>query len=694
MQRPPASIRQLSYWLWVILLASVYFSVAKSSLLLAIPPGYATAVWPPSGIALGALLVLGARYWPGVWLGAAVVNLTVESSLAAAAVIATGNTLEALAGAALVRRMIGSAYPIGRGEDVVKFVVVAALSPLIAATVALLPLSLGHALSGADLLWNWWTWWQGDTAGIIIVAPLILSWSVRSPVAWSRSKAFEAASFALLLLAVSWVTFGSSPPGQVPYPLTFLIAPFIIWAGIRFGQREVTAANAVVCALAVWYTVERRSPFAAFSLNESLLLLLAFVSTVVITGLVLSAVLSERRRQVESRLSESEERFRLMVLNVTDYAIFMLDPRGRITSWNAGAERIKGYRAEEIVGRHFSCFYPDEDARKGKPDDVLESAKAEGRFQEEGWRVRKDGTRFWASVVITATRDAEGRLVGLSKVVRDLTERKRAESELMGAKALAENASQAKSEFLARMSHELRTPLNSLMILAKLLADNTGKNLTEKQVQYAQVIREAGRDLLMLINDLLDLAKIESGAPSSLHVVPASLAGVKEQIEHTFAQAAHQAGLRFEIAIADGLPHGIETDPRRLQQILRNLVSNAIKFTKRGAVVLRIGPTESGWTPGNAQLDAADGVVALSVSDTGIGIPENKQEVIFEAFQQADGGTSREFGGTGLGLSISKALAQRLGGEIRVSSTPGEGSTFTLYLPLTFRPSTGAAKEP
>jgi PAS domain S-box-containing protein len=680
-ERLSVPFRRLSYWLWTALLASVYFSAAKISLLLAIPPGYATAVWPPSGIALAAILLLGARHWLGIWAGAAIVNLTVEASLPAAAMIATGNTLEALVGAALIRRTISPAYPIGRGEDVVKFVAVAALSPIVAATVALMPLSLGHALAGSELLWNWWTWWQGDAAGIIIVTPLILSWSARSHILWSRARILEAACFALLLVGASWISFGSSTPGQIPYPLTFLIAPFIIWAAIRFEQREVTAANAVVCALAVWYTVERRSPFAAFSLNESLLLLLAFASTVVITGLVLSAVLGERRREVESRLSESEERFRLMVLNVADYAIFMLDPEGRITSWNAGAERIKGYRADEIIGRHFSCFYPDEDARAGKPHRVLDGAAREGRSQDEGWRVRKDGTMFWATVVVTAMRDSEGKLLGFSKVVRDLTERKRAESDLMGAKALAEKANQAKSEFLARMSHELRTPLNSLLILAKLLADNAGKNLTDKQVQYAQVIHEAGRDLLALINDLLDLARIESGAPTALHVASTSLAGVQEHVERTFAQVAKQAGLHFEIAIEHGLPEAIETDARRLQQVLRNLLSNAFKFTKQGGVALRIVPAVSGWSPGQPRLDGARQVVAFSVSDTGIGIPETRQSAIFEAFHPGDGSTLGEFAGAGLGLSISKALAERLGGEIRVTSAPGAGSTFTLYLP-------------
>src|SRR5215831_5010517 len=675
-------LRRVSYWLWAVLLASVYYSAAKVSLLIAIPPGYATAVWPPSGIALGALLILGRRHWPGIWIGAAAANLTVASSVPAAAVIATGNALEALVGAALIARLIGPANPFARGEDVVKFVAVAALCPLVAATTALLPLSLVHALPGPELFRNWWTWWQGDATGIIIVAPLIIAWREGSSLRWSPQKVLEAACLATLLLGATWVVFGSGTPGKSPYPLTFLIAPFIIWAAFRFGQREVTTANALVCGLAVWYTVEQRSPFALFSLNESLLLLLAFASTVVVTGLVLCAALGERRKAAESRLSESEERFQLMVRNVSDYAIFMLDPDGRITTWNTGAEHIKGYTAQEVMGTHFSRFYPDEEALRGKPQSLLDSAAAGGRSQDEGWRLHKDGTRFWASVVITAMRDPDGRLLGFSKVVHDLTERKRAESELMGAKALAEKANQAKSEFLAKMSHELRTPLNSLLILAKLLADNAGKNLAPKEVQYAEVIQEAGRDLLALINDLLDLAKIESGAPVPLQVAEASLAAVKDQLERAFAQVARDAGLRFETAMEDGLPEVIETDAKRLQQILRNLLSNAFKYTKDGGVAMRIGPANSGWTPGLGRLDGADGVVAFSISDTGMGIHKDQHEVIFDAFQRVDG--SAHSGGAGLGLSISRELAQRLGGEIRVVSAPGKGSTFTLYLPQIF----------
>jgi signal transduction histidine kinase/DNA-binding response OmpR family regulator/HAMP domain-containing protein len=240
-------------------------------------------------------------------------------------------------------------------------------------------------------------------------------------------------------------------------------------------------------------------------------------------------------------------------------------------------------------------------------------------------------------------------------------------------------SSRYKSEFLANMSHELRTPLNSLLILAKLLADNAGNHLTPKQIDYAQTIYAAGADLLSLINDILDLAKIESGTVT-LDIAPLHLAELRDYVERTFRQGALDKGIAFGIEIESSLPAVIHTDEKRLQQILKNLLSNAFKFTEKGTIALRIFQPSSGWTRGSLTLDPGDRVVAFSVNDTGIGIPENKQKVIFEAFQQADGTTSRQYGGTGLGLSISRELTRLLGGEIKVESIPGRGSTFVLYL--------------
>ncbi|RAK56389.1 hybrid sensor histidine kinase/response regulator [Phenylobacterium soli] len=245
--------------------------------------------------------------------------------------------------------------------------------------------------------------------------------------------------------------------------------------------------------------------------------------------------------------------------------------------------------------------------------------------------------------------------------------------------------SKYKSEFLANMSHELRTPLNSLLILSKLLADNGQGNLSDKQVEFARNIHDAGTDLLGLINDILDLSKIESGTVT-LDISEMSFAGLRDHVDRTFSQIAADKKLEFQVEVDPALPRTMLTDDKRLQQIIKNLLSNAFKFTDKGHVKLRVERAHSGWHATNDHLNTAGQVLAFSVEDTGIGIPEDKQRIIFESFQQADGSISRKFGGTGLGLSISREITRLLGGELRVTSQPGKGSTFTLYLPLNFSP--------
>ncbi|MGI8770285.1 MAG: HAMP domain-containing protein [Acidobacteriaceae bacterium] len=243
--------------------------------------------------------------------------------------------------------------------------------------------------------------------------------------------------------------------------------------------------------------------------------------------------------------------------------------------------------------------------------------------------------------------------------------------------------SRYKSEFLANMSHELRTPLNNLLILAKMLAENSEKNLLSKQVRFAETIHSSGTDLLALINDILDLAKIESGK-MDVELGPVRYTGVRDYCAQTFRHVAEGKGLNFAIEVDPAVGDTMHTDIHRLQQVLKNLLSNALRFTERGSVKLQIGRPRTGWIPGLPTLGRAKDVVAFSVVDTGVGIPADKQKIIFEAFQQADGTTSRKYGGTGLGLSISRELARLLGGEIRLESAPGVGSTFTLYLPQVY----------
>ncbi|MBT1698788.1 response regulator [Fulvivirgaceae bacterium PWU4] len=299
-----------------------------------------------------------------------------------------------------------------------------------------------------------------------------------------------------------------------------------------------------------------------------------------------------------------------------------------------------------------------------------QSLASELKVQQEELRRTNDELQDKALLLVKQKEEVEEKNKEVEEARRSLEEK---------AEQL-QLTSKYKSEFLANMSHELRTPLNSLLILAQQLYENAEGNLNEKQVRYAKTIHSCGDDLIQLINDILDLSKIESGFIST-NISPVHISEIAAFVETTFRPISEARNLRFSIQPAQDIPPQIDTDIQRLNQILKNLLSNAFKFTEKGGVNLRIYEAKKGAWKSNPNLDQARKVIAFSITDTGIGIPQDKQMIIFEAFQQAEGSTSRKYGGTGLGLSISRGLAELLGGTIELESSPGRGSTFTLYLP-------------
>lgn len=351
-------------------------------------------------------------------------------------------------------------------------------------------------------------------------------------------------------------------------------------------------------------------------------------------------------RSREAALREGEERYRRVIEGVRDYGIFALDLDGRVVSWNTGAERIKGWTADEILGRHFSSFYPPE-AREETPARLLEVASGDGRVEDEGWRVRRDGGRFWANVVITALRDDAGALTGFSKVTRDVTERRRAEEALGHARAEAERASRAKSEFLSRMSHELRTPLTAILGFNQLLGMDA-ETLTEDQRHAVDQIAKAGGHLLAMIEEVLDIARIEAGG-HALTLEAVTLGPVLDDVRSLIGPQAQAADVDIRIEGDGGMIARI--DRRATVQILLNLLSNAVKYGPAGGTVT----VAVGRKPDR---------VWVEVRDEGPGVPEALIERLFTPFDRLDAERWSGAAGSGLGLALSRGLAQAQGGDV------------------------------
>jgi PAS domain S-box-containing protein len=351
------------------------------------------------------------------------------------------------------------------------------------------------------------------------------------------------------------------------------------------------------------------------------------------------------------RLRESEEILRLFIDSSKDYAFIILDPDGYIFNWNSGAERIKGYRAAEIIGKNFSIFYTEEDIKNNRPQFELRMAKETGRYEAEGWRVRKDGSEFIANVVITPIYDAKKNLIGYGKVISDLTESKMVE--------------QLKNEFVSIVSHELRTPLTSIHGAISLIL---GGAVGEYPIKIRDLLTIANTNcgrLIRLINDILDIEKIEANK-TQFHFHVCNLGNLVKEAAAINQMYAEKFNVRINCATLDNIE--IKTDSNRLTQVLTNLISNAVKFSKQGSVV-------------TLSMSRENGRVKISVQDNGSGVPEEFKSKIFQKFSQADMSSSRSEPGTGLGLAISKAIIKKLGGELQFESKVGEGANFYFDLP-------------
>ena len=359
------------------------------------------------------------------------------------------------------------------------------------------------------------------------------------------------------------------------------------------------------------------------------------------------------RKQAQEALHRSEQTFQLLVESIQDYAIFMLDPEGRVASWNASAERIKGYRAHEILGEHFSIFYPPEDVAQGKPSWELEAAEREGRHEDEGWRVRKDGTRFWANAMISPMRDAHGHLIGFAKVTRDLTQRRRVEQ------ALAQS-NQELERFSYSVSHDLRAPLRAIHGYAQALWEDHAAKLDDEGKRLLTVIRDSAKLGGELIDGLLNFSRVGRQA---LAKGPVNVTALAESVVAELRQT--QGSVAVEVVLSPLPP--ASGDAALLRHVLVNLIGNAFKFSaKRAHPKIEIG----------AQQNGSD--VAYYVRDNGVGFDMQYAGKLFGVFQRLH--RPDEFEGTGVGLALAQRIVQRHGGRIWAEGKVNEGATFFFTL--------------
>lgn len=414
--------------------------------------------------------------------------------------------------------------------------------------------------------------------------------------------------------------------------------------------------------------VKARSADAAASARRTTITISVGCSVMVLVVIVAGLIVRRgvmARKAVERQLREADERYRLLITSVQEYAIIMLDATGLVVSWNAGAERIKGYKAEEIIGQHFSSFYPAED--QDKPARELEIATKTGRFEEEGWRVRKDGSRFWANVTVSAVRDEQGILRGFAKVTRDVTERKRNEDEIrklnenLQSHAVRLEASNKELEaFSYSVSHDLRSPLRSIDGFSLALMEDHATNLEPEALDYLQRVRAATKRMAQLIDDLLALSRVSRSEMSKTRV---DLSDVARAVAADLQRAQPDRRTQFEIA--DGLH--VEGDPRLLRIVLDNLLGNAWKFTaKREGARIEFGAV------------GENGTRRFFIHDNGAGFDMAYAHKLFGAFQRLH--ANEEFAGTGIGLATVQRIINRHGGRISAEGVVGEGATFHFSL--------------
>jgi PAS domain S-box-containing protein len=649
------------YAIQIVILAAVYFGAAKMGLSLASVKGIVTLVWPPTGIALAALLLGGYRLWPGIALGAFLVNLSAGASLAAVG-ISAGNTLEAVVGAYLLHRYIGFHNSMKRLRDVLGLVGLAAVvSPMVSATIGAASLGLGGIIPWTVYSSTWWVWWLGDALGALLVAPVLLTWGTDFHIAWRPARLLEAATLLLALVMVGQIVFSGWLASYIvtTAPLSFTLFPLLVWAALRFGQRGAVLTTLIGTGVVLWGTAHGFGPFVLETLHLSLVFLSGFIGTAAVTAMLLAAAISERQ-QVEAALRQSEARF-AKLFHANPAAIVLSVPAtGRFLDVNDSYLRLVGYNREEVVGRislELGIWAnPVERAR------IVEALRTHGAVRDMEITVRRKSGELRYGLTSAELIDLDGELCLLG-MLHDITERKHLEEQLRQAQ---------KMEAIGRLAGGVAHDFNNILTV---IQGYTGLLLQELKAQDPlsndiRQIQKSAERAAALTRQLLAFSRKQVLQPIVLDF-NAVVTNMDQMLRRLIGE-----DINLMVCLEPGLGR-VKADPGLIEQVLMNLAINAREAMPNGGrFTIETANVELDEEYTRLHLGVKPGpYIRLTLTDTGHGMDIETRSHIFEPFF-----TTKEQG-TGLGLATVHGIIAQSGGHIWVYSEPGQGASFKVYLP-------------
>jgi PAS domain S-box-containing protein len=677
------------------IILAAYVGLAESTLSFPSINPVATPLWPPTGLALALMLLRGYRVWPAILVGCLSPYLIGGGSLLETGSFGIGTILAAFVGTWLISSWSSGRQTFGTPSGVAKFASLSfAPTTMISSAVALAGFIFASKPNFSDAVATWFTWWLADATGTILVAPVIVLWAMTRFRNFSKWDLLESVAVSILVGVIGLVTYGpligNIPMSDqlnvlLPYRslLGFLVLLPLMWAGLRGSQRNVATAALILFAIAVWGFSVGSDPFPKTDLNGALLSLLVLSISVSVPPLILAAAIATRQnteahllavqeqlnRQIERKnlaLNSAKRHFLILIESVVDYAIFALDKEGHVASWNSAAQKIMGYTAEEIIGKHFGIFYRPDERRADAPNRALELAIQRGKHDVEGWRIKKNGTPFFITGSVSSNRDDAGKLIGFMNILRDATERRDAEEKLVQARE--QLAMSQKMEAIGKLTGGIAHDFNNLLMIIGGNAQIFARLLDPKLPRAIEAIQTAAKRGESLTRQLLTFSRHQHLSPTVIDL-NASIKNMRTMIESSL-----RGNIVYNENVGDGV-WPVKVDLAELELAIVNIAVNARDAMSNGGTF-----TLSVYdVPVNQEIsdDRAGAFFAIAFSDTGTGIPPNLLSKMFDPFF-----TTKEVGkGTGLGLSQVYGFAHQAGGTVTADSSVGQGTTITIYLP-------------